>query len=164
MRMLVSGLLAVGLLASNVAAAQCVRSGDYPAFDITGLQNKLMVTALTCQAPEKYDAFVTRYRPELVTQNKALSSYFSRAHGRRARQHQDDYMTQLSNSQSSTGLGQGSLYCQYNLGVFDEVMALRSNAELPDFAAGKSVMQPISVSECGPTAAPATRSRTRRRS
>ncbi len=164
MRMLVSGLVAVGLLTSNVATAQCVRPGDYPAFDITALQNKLMVTALTCDARDKYDAFVMKYRPELASQNKALSNYFSRANSRRARQQQDDYMTQLSNSQSSTGLRQGTLYCQYNLGVFDEVMALRSSAELTDYAAGKSVMQPIPMSECGTAAAPATRSRTRRRS
>lgn len=164
MRMLVSGLLAIGLLTSNVATAQCVRSGEYPAFDITALQNKLMVTALTCDARDKYDAFVMKYRPELVSQEKALSSYFSRAPGRRARQQHDDYMTQLSNSQSSTGLRQGSLYCRYNLGVFDEVMALRSSAELTDYAAGKSVAQPIQMSECGPAAAPATRSRARRRS
>lgn len=164
MRMLMSGLVAVGLLASNVATAQCVRSNDYPAFDITALRTKLMVTALTCGADEKYNAFIVKYRPELMVQDKALGSYFARAHGRRARQQQDDYNTQLANSQSQTGLRQGSLYCRYNLGTFDEVMALRSGAELPDFAAGKSVVQPISMGECGATPAPAARSRARRRS
>lgn len=164
MRMLVSGLLSVGLLASNVATAQCVRSDDYSAFDITALKTKLMVTALTCGADEKYNAFVMKYRPELTSQDKALGSYFSRAHGRRARQQHDDYVTQLANSQSQTGLQQGSLYCRYNLGTFDEVMALRSGAELTDFAAGKSVAQPISMAECGATPAPAARSRVRRRS
>ncbi len=164
MRMLVSGLLAAGLLTSHVAAAQCVRSGDYPAFDITALKTKLMVTALTCGADEKYNAFVMKYRPELASQDKALGSYFTRAHGRRARQQQDDYITQLANSQSQTGLRQGSLFCRYNLGTFDEVMALRNSAELTDFAAGKSIMQPISMAECGATPAPATRTRTRRRS
>ena len=79
---------------------------------------------------------------------------------RRGRQQHDDYITQLANSQSQTGLRQGSLYCRYNLGTFDEVMALRSGAELTDYAAGKSIAQPISMSECG--AAPAARSRARR--
>ncbi len=168
MRMLMSGLLVAGLLtstvASSVATAQCVRSSDYPAFDITALKTKLMVTALTCGADEKYNAFVMKYRPELASQDKALGSYFSRTNGRRARQQQDDYVTQLANSQSSTGLRQGNLYCRYNLGTFDEVMALRSAAELPDFAAGKSIMQPIPMAECGTGPAPATRSRARRRS
>lgn len=165
MRMLVSGLLAIGLT-SNVAAAQCVRPGDYPAFDVAALKTKLMVTALTCSADEKYNAFVMKYRPELVSQDKALSSFFSRAHGRRARQQQDDYVTQLANSQSQIGLAQGSLFCRYNVGTFDEVMALRSAAELTEFAAGKSISQPVVAAECTTAAArpAATRARTRRRS
>lgn len=167
MRMLVSGLLAIGLT-SNIAAAQCVRPGDYPAFDVTALKTKLMVTALTCSADEKYNAFITRYRPELASQDKALNSFFSRANSRRARQQHDDYVTQLANSQSQTGLSQGSLFCRYNLGTFDEVMALRSGAELTDFAAGKSILQPVVAPECAATStsasAPAKRSRTRHRS
>ena len=164
MRMLVSGLLALGLT-SNIAAAQCARPGDYPALDVAALKTKLMVTALTCSADEKYNAFVTRYRPELASQDKALSSFFSRANARRARQQQDDYVTQLANSQSHTGLSQGSLFCRYNLSTFDEVMALRSNAELTDFAAGKSILQPVVAPECAAAPAPAARSsRSRRRS
>jgi len=165
MRVLVSGLLTVGLLASNVAAAQCLQSGDYHAFDVVALKTKLMVTALTCSADEKYNAFIMKYRPELTTEEKALSSFFARAHGRRAQQQQDDYVTQLANSQSQTGLRQGSLFCRYNLGMFDEVMALRNGAELTDFAAGKSISQPVVSPECtATTAAPAARSRARRRS
>ncbi len=163
MRMLVSGLLAIGLT-SNVAAAQCARPADYPALDVAALKSKLMVTALTCSADEKYNAFITKYRPELASQDKALSSFFSRAGGRRARQEQDGYITQLANSQSQTGLSQGSLFCRYNLGTFDEVLALRSGAELTDFAAGKSILQPVVLPECAAAPAPATRSRARRRS
>ncbi len=163
MRMLVSGLLAIGLT-SNVAAAQCVRPADYPAFDVAALKTKLMVTALTCSADEKYNAFVVKYRPELTSHDKALTGFFSRAHGRRARQQQDDYITQLANSQSQLGLSQGTLFCRYNLGTFDEVMALRSGAELPDFAAGKSIRQPVVAAECAAAPTPAARSRARRRS
>lgn len=166
MRILVSGLLAAGLLSSSIAAAQCVRPGDHSAFDVTALKTKLMVTALTCGADEKYNAFVMKYRPELTSQDKALGGYFSRAHGRRARQQQDDYVTQLANSESQTGVRQGSLFCRYNLGTFDEVMALRNGAELTDYAAAKTVTQPINVSECTTTttAGPATSSRTRKKS
>ena len=38
-----------------------------------------MVTALTCGADERYNAFVTKYRPELTAQDRALGSYFTRA-------------------------------------------------------------------------------------
>ena len=166
MRMLMSGLLAVGLGASQAAAAQCVQPADYPAFDVTALKTKLMVTALTCSADERYNAFITKYRSELASQDKALNSFFTRANARRARQQHDDYITQLANSQSRSGLEQGSLFCRYNVGTFDEVLALRSGAELTDFAAGKSVLQPVVSPECtaAPALAPTTRSRAHRRS
>jgi hypothetical protein len=164
MRVLVSGLLAAALFASPMASAQCVRADDRPAFDITALKTKLMVTALTCGENEKYNAFVFKYRPELTSQDKALNSYFNRVNARRGRQQHDDYITQLANSESQTGLRQGSLFCRYNLSTFDEVMSLRNTAELTDYAAGRSVSQPISMNECGAAPAAAARTRARRRS
>ena len=163
MRVLASGLLAAALLTGPVAQAQCMRPSDLPAFDIAALKTKLMVTALTCGENEKYNDFVRKFQPELVSQDKALNGYFTRANARRGRQQHDDYITQLANSESQTGLRQGSLFCRYNLSTFDEVMALRSSAELTDFAAGKSVGQPIAMNECGAAPAPAAHARTRRR-
>lgn len=161
MRILFSGLLAAGLLTSQMAAAQCVRPADHSAFDVTGLKTHLMVTALTCAANDRYDAFILKYRPELANQDKALVGYFTRTHGRSARKQQDDYITQLANSRSQDGIRQGSLFCAQNLGTFDEVMALRNGAELQDYAAGKTVAQPIGVTECGAAPAPTTRARRR---
>ena len=164
MRVLVSGVLSAVLFGGHMAAAQCVRPDDRPAFDITALKTKLMVTALTCGENDKYNAFVMKYRPELTSQDKALNTYFNRANARRGRQQHDDYITQLANSESQTGLRQGSLFCRYNLGTFDEVMALRNSAELTDYAAGRSVAQPIALSDCGAAPAAAARARARRRS
>lgn len=150
MRVFFSGLLAAGLLGSQVAAAQtCARPADLSAFDLAGLKTQLMVTALTCKADDRYNEFVTKYRPALLENEKALGSYFNRAHGRRSQQQRDDYITQLANSHMQTGLKQGNRFCDRNLGVFDEVMALRDGSELTDFAAGKSHSQPVSLSNCG---------------
>lgn len=150
MRVFFSGLLAAGLLGSQVAAAQtCARPADLSAFDLAGLKTQLMVTALTCKADDRYNEFVTKYRPALLENEKALGSYFNRAHGRRSQQQRDDYITQLANSHMQTGLKQGNRFCDRNMGVFDEVMALRNSAELADFAAGKSHSQPVSLANCG---------------
>lgn len=161
MRIPFSGLLAAGLLCSQVAVAQnCARPADLAAFDLAGLKTQLMVTALTCNANDRYDAFVTKYRPALLENEKALGSYFNRAHGRRSQQkQQDDYITQLANSHSQTGLKQGNRFCDRNLGIFDEVMALRDSSELTDFAAGKSHSQPVSLSNCGASEPTQTRAR-----
>ena len=164
MRIPLPALVAAGLLTSHLAAAQCVQSADSAAFDVTSLKSQLMVTALTCNATERYNAFVLKYRPDLVAQDRSLNGYFSRAYGRAATRRHDDYITQLANSQSQDGLKQGSLFCGRNAAIFDEVMALRAG-ELPDFAAAKAGTQPVSLTGCG--AAPeraTTRSTTRRRS
>lgn len=164
--LMTAGLVAAQLVAAPVAMAQCVRPADHASLDITALKTSLMVTALTCSANERYDAFVIKYRPELTAQDRALGSYFTRAHGRTARKQQDDYVTQLANGRSQAGTRQGSLFCAQSLPMFDEVMALRNGAELADFAAAKAVAQPINVTACAaaPAAAPRSTTESRARS
>ncbi len=161
------GLVAACLLTSSLAQAQCLRPADNTAFEVTGLKTRLMVTALTCQANEKYDAFIVKYRPELVNQDRALNGYFSRVHGRAGTKQRDDYVTQLANSEAAVGTRQGSLFCNQNLPIFEEVMALRGVAELPAYAGAKAVGQPVAATACGgtperETAPTATRRRARR--
>lgn len=150
MRLMLSSLVAASLMASPLLAAECTRPAEHTALDVTALKTQLMVMALTCKADERYNAFVSKYRPDLVQADKSLNGYFSRSSGRNAAKQRDDYVTQLANSQSQTGLKQGSLFCARNMGVFDEVMALRNTGELPDFAAGReTASQPIMVTDCG---------------
>lgn len=151
MRMLLSGLVAAGLLTSQIAAAQCVRPADHAALDVAGLKTQLMVTALTCQANDRYNAFVTKFRPDLQVHEKAAGGYFSRSYGRNSKSRQDDYVTQLANSKSQAGLAQGSLFCDRNIGVFDEVMSLRNGTELQEYAAGRSSGAPAPLTSCGNT-------------
>ena len=160
--LLTAGLVAGQLLAAPLAAAQCVRPADHASLDITALKTTLMVTALTCSADERYNAFVRKYQPELAAQDRALNGYFQRVNSRNARKVHDDYVTQLANSRSQDGTRQGSLFCSHSLPVFDEVMALRNGTELADYAAGQSVSQPIPVAACGSAAPAATRASTTR--
>ena len=163
MRFLTSILVAAGLLTGHAATAQtCASGSDHLAFDVAGLKSQLMVTALTCNEQDKYNAFIMKYRPDLVEQDKNLNSYFSRAHGRRARTQFDDYITQLANSQSQYGLRRGTLFCDENKGIFDEVMALKGGSELPDFAAGKALAQPMALTTCAAEPAKPAQASTRR--
>ncbi len=165
---LLPGLVAASFLISHLAQAQCLRPADNTAFEVTGLKTRLMVTALTCQANDKYDAFIVKYRPELVTEDKALNSYFARVHGRAGTKQRDDYVTQLANSEAAVGTRQGSLFCNQNLPIFEEVMALRGMNELPAYAGAKAVGQPVVATACGAgperETAPATMRRRARRS
>src|SRR5574337_1311738 len=99
------GLLAAGLFAVVSAhAQQCLRPNERAAFDAAGLKTQLMITALTCDARQKYNAFVQRYQRELQTQERALQGYFARSYGARGQQRHDDYITSLANLQSQAGL------------------------------------------------------------
>ena len=155
--LLTAGLVAAQMMASPFALAECVRPADHASLDVAALKSNLMVTALTCDAGERYNAFIRKFQPELASQERALSGYFGRAGGRNARKQQDDYVTNLANSRSQDGTRQGSRYCAYNLPTFDEVMALRSNAELAEYAAAKAGSQPINVVACGGAAPAASR-------
>lgn len=170
MRILMSAVVAASLLGSHVAAAatSCAGPAERTAFDIAGLKSQMMVTALTCAENEKYNAFITRFRPDLASNEKVLNGYFSRTFGRSAQKQHDDYITQLANEQSQTGLKQGTLFCMQSVGLFDEASALRNGGELPDFASGKTLVQPISMTSCGveprrATPAPSRRAPARRR-
>jgi hypothetical protein len=149
MRMVISGLVAVGLLAGQVANAEpCAKPADKTALDIAGLKSQLMVTALACEARDKYNSFVTRFQRDLMAQEHALVAYFNRVSGRHGQQDHDGYITSLANAQSEVGIHQGTAFCQHSVGLFDEVLALPQNADLGGFAASKQLTQPIDVVVC----------------
>lgn len=163
MRIMLSTLLATSLLSAGVATAQpCARPADVTAFDVAGLKSKLMVTALTCNQQDRYNDFVQRFRSDLMTHERALSAYFARAFGGRAQRQHDDYITSLANTQSQAGIRQGTLFCQQNIGMFTEVLALTKGSELPVYAASKQVPQPIEVAACQAPTRTAQASPTRR--
>ncbi len=151
MRILMSGLLCAGLFGPQLAAAaeQCVRPADHAAFDMQGLKSELMVTALSCGVQPKYNAFINRFHSDLGVQEKALNTYFLRSYGRSGQKAHDDYVTQLANEQSSDGLKAGTAFCARNVGMFDEVQALHGASEMSSYVAGKDIIQPVSLQDCG---------------
>ena len=166
MRLMLTSLVAASLLAGPVSAAECLRSDDHAAVDVTTLKTHLMVTALTCQADERYNAFVRKYQADLQREDRGLNAYFTRTYGRNSAKQRDDYVTQLANVESREGLRRGSLFCGENLSAFDEVMALRSNSELREYAAGREIAQPNNIGSCvsaGGGTRSATTSTSRRR-
>ena len=151
MRVRLPGVVLAGLFAGHAAlAAPCVRDADRMVLDIAALKSQLMVTALSCGARDQYNSFVQRYRTELRMNEQALSSYFKRNYGRRGQQEQDGYITDLANAQSQTGIKQGTLFCQRNAALFDEVLTL-SKSNLAAFAGSRNLTQPAEFVTCGKT-------------
>jgi hypothetical protein len=149
MRIMVSAVLVAGLFSAGFAAAQpCAKPADLSALDVAGLKSKLMVTAITCNQQDRYNDFVQRFRSDLLAQERALHAYFARAFGGRAQNEHDNYITSLANTQSQSGIRQGTLFCQQNTGIFSEVLALAKGADLAGYAASKHLEQPVQVVGC----------------
>lgn len=151
MRVVFSGLVAAGLLSSQIASAACVPSDERAALDLAGLKTQLMVITLTCQSDTKYNAFISKFKPDLVAEERVVKTYFSHVYGRLSQKRQDEYMTQLANVKSDAGLRQGNRFCAHNEGIFTEVLALRNASELKQYAAGRATATPAMMTTCGDT-------------
>ena len=164
MNRLACGLAALGVLASNAAQAQvrCTVPEEQAAFEVGALKSEMTVLATSCPGADKqYNAFIERYRPQLVSSDAAVNAWFKRAYGRGAQHQYDAYITALINAQSENGLRQGTNFCPRTDMIFDEAMGLREGSNLPQYAAGKDVL-PSDVGACQPPAALVVKARVRR--
>jgi hypothetical protein len=142
-------LTATAVLAPGIAMAACLKPVEGTALNVAGLKSQLMVTALSCDTRDRYNDFIMAFRPTLMRQDAALNTYFSHHYGRAWRSEHDDYITQLANVQSENGIKQGTSFCSQNVGLFNEVLALKTPQQLTDFADGKPMVQPIDYEVCG---------------
>lgn len=129
-------------------APACGKPAEQAAFGVAGLKSQLMVTTLSCNADEKYNAFIKRYRKDLLANETVLNSYFSRAYGRAAVSQHDEYISNLANQSSQVSLRAGAQYCAQNLSLFDEVLALKDGNDMVKYAMGKKFEQPLAVPDC----------------
>jgi hypothetical protein len=144
MRRLMSSLVAVSLLSVPTAQAQldCLQPHEREVVEVAALRSQLMVLATGCNHDQRYNAFIRKYQPDLMGNEKAVGDIFKRIYGKRAQQEHDRFTTDLANGESSAGLRIGGDFCERNGLIFSEVMALRSPADLPAYAAGKDLVPP----------------------
>ncbi len=143
------GVVSLGLAGAPAwAASQCDASAARQAFDVEGLKSELMVTALSCNQQDRYNAFMAKFRPAVAEQEQALNRYFSSSYGRAAQREHDSYITQLANVQSERGLQAGTQFCDQRSSMFDEVAALDNATDLGGYAEAKDIVQPANYGSC----------------
>ena len=149
MRRTLVSLAAASSLICQQAAAQlhCMTPADRATFDVQALRSEMMVLATGCSDDAQYNAFITRYQPELQANEREIDAWFKRKFGRHAQVEHDRFVTDLANAQSSAGTKQGSDFCPHNGMIFQEVMALRDATDLSPFAAGQNLV-PASLDVC----------------
>jgi hypothetical protein len=155
---------ALGVLAVSAApaAARCANEAEQSVFEVEALKSELMVAGITCKQEDRYNEFMRRYQPKLAENYRAFEQHFSRTRGRAGKSATDAYVTNLAQTRGFEAQKLGSDYCLRNPGLFDEVMALPSAAELPAYAAGKDLI-PESLGSCATPAASAGTARRRGR-
>lgn len=148
MRRFVS-VICAGLMtaAPAMAAQRCANPTNQAIFDVAALRSEVMVLATACKQSSAYNAFIERFRPALVANEREMDTYFRRHFGRAAQHEHDSYTTSLANSQSEVGIREGSDFCPRNGLIFHEVMSLSTSRELPEYAAAKDLV-PQSLGVC----------------
>ncbi len=151
MRRVLSAVVALTMLSAQpvLAQQQCTSLTDQSAFEVQALRSQLMVLATGCHDDERYNAFIRRFQADLQGNERAIIAYFQHRYGRAGQTEHDRFVTDLANAISRQGSDLGGDFCPRNGMIFHEVLALQSQAELADFAAGKNLV-PASVEICAP--------------
>lgn len=145
-------VLAALALGANTASA-CALPAEKTAFDIAWVRSDMMLTALSCNVDQKYNAFINRFRPVLIADDEAVTGYFRRIYGAGVAQSwHDRYVTSLANTQSEISVAEGNQFCARHIIQLDEVLHLRSTAQLAILAAGLAYAQPIPLAPCDASA------------
>jgi hypothetical protein len=149
MRRLLSSLTTASLLIAQQAHAEldCLRPQERSVVEVAALRSELMVLATGCHQDDRYNAFIRKYQPDLMGNERAVGEVFKRMYGKRAQQEHDRFTTDLANGESSAGINLGTDFCARNTALFSEVMALPDAAQLPAYAAGKDLV-PATVNMC----------------
>jgi len=162
MRPVLAALTALSLLPLQpvMAAQRCTSNSDQVAFEVQALRSELMVLATGCHTDDQYNAFIRRFQGDLQANERQVSAYFQHRYGRSAQTEHDKFVTDMANAMSRLGSDLGTDFCPRNAQMFKEVLALTSNEQLNDYAAGKNLI-PASVDVCtGQTANSSTARKT----
>jgi len=111
--------LALSALATNaMAQAKCAQPQDVVALRAAGMQQKLMVAALSCDAIPQYNRFVTAYQGELQAADRNLQAFFRCLNPRTGTSDYHAYKTKLANGSSMNSIGDMRAFCEGAASMF----------------------------------------------
>jgi hypothetical protein len=133
-RLLAAALTAFAAFSTPAFAATCLRSEEASAFSLRHLQSRLMVAALSCNQRDAYNAFMTRFQPELSDGGRNLITYFDRNGGKTAL---NSYITEIANAAGLDRASDPRGFCEQTWDVF---MSLQEAPENLSMIAQSNVM------------------------
>ena len=114
--------MAGNVWAATTEAAGCARPEDMTAIKAAAVQQKLMVAALSCNAIQLYNKFVTSYQKELQNSDQALQNFFRRLNGKTGTADYHAFKTRLANTSSLQSIGDITAYCASTKETFDTAL------------------------------------------
>jgi hypothetical protein len=124
------------------------------AFNVISLKSALMVAALSCGDQAQYDAFMTKFQPHVLAEQRVMDAYFYKASGPYSgRKMEDDFTTLQANNQSISGIAQGRTFCLNSQAEYEAVAALKTPQELDHFVTD---LPPGALASTAPTGKAAT--------
>lgn len=128
-------------------AAGCARPEDMTAIKAAAVQQRLMVAALSCDAAQLYNRFVTSYQRELQASDRALQNFFRRLNGRTGTEDYHAFKTRLANASSMQSIGNITVYCDSAKQTFSEALD-SAKTSLSAFIAGQTTSADNTFAPC----------------
>lgn len=114
---------AIALASSPSTAEVSVTSKERASLELRLLQTELMVAALGCSSADRYNAFVTRYQPQLVDGGKTMQNLFKRVHGGQAFNRINSFVTQVANEVSLRMVQNTNQFCDQTDAMFQTLLS-----------------------------------------
>jgi len=140
--------IALGMaLPSAAQAASCAAANEESALQVRVLQTELMVAALTCNQRTDYNAFITRFQPQLSVQGKLMQAFFDRKYGSGSAKAMNGFVTRIANESSRRGMMKRGLFC-HEATVIHSASKSVDPAGLPAFAQSLAFTSLHGVTPC----------------
>jgi hypothetical protein len=128
-------------------AAECARPEDMTAIKAAAVQQRLMVAALSCDAAQLYNRFVTSYQRELQASDRALQNFFRRLNGKTGTEDYHAFKTRLANASSMQSIGNITVYCESARQIFAAALDA-AKTSLSNFVAGQTTSVDDAYAPC----------------
>jgi hypothetical protein len=144
-----AALMLTCMVGNVMAATQagCARPEDMSAIKTAALQQKLMVAALSCDAAQLYNRFVSVYQKDLQASDRALQNFFRRMNGRTGTEDYHAFKTRMANASSMQSIGDITNYCASAKQLFDDALN-SARLTLRTFVADKETSADRTFSPC----------------
>jgi hypothetical protein len=129
---------------------QCAGPADYLAISARHVQTELMVAALSCDAVERYNSFMKKFQPQLLTSNRQLRQFFERRFGSEGGIRTNEFVTQIANQSSERSLDHITDFCTAATQWFDKADDIK-RTEFNDFILAHAQVMPPRVTVCPDT-------------